>query len=83
MKDCEHHDSMGFNPIEDGIREAAGLDATNVAVLDGKALRIACSEIDRAVDLRRELHPKTRLPFLVPCCCAVKFGTCRAPKDDL
>jgi hypothetical protein len=62
MEDCKYHDSMGFNEIEDGIRKAARLHATNVSVLDGKAFRVFCSEIDCAIDLRRELRSKTRLP---------------------
>ena len=83
MKDCKHDDSMSFNAIEDGIREAACLHATNVAVLDGKTCRVFCSEIDHAIDLSRELNSKMRLLLLVPQCCVVKFGTRGAPKDDL
>lgn len=83
MENREYHDSMSFNAIEDGIREAACLHATKVAMLDGKAFWVFRGEIGRAIDLRRELHSKTWLSFLVPQCCAVKFGTCGAPKDDL
>ncbi len=83
MKHREHHDSIGFDAIENGIREAAGLHATNVAVLDGKAFRICRGETDYAIDLQRESQPKTKLPFLVPQRRAVEFGARGAPKDDL
>ena len=83
MENREHHDSISFNAIEDRIREATGLHATNIAVSDGKAFRISSREIDHAIDLERESHPKTRLPFLVPQRCAAKFGACGAPKDNL
>ncbi len=83
MKDREHHDSIGFNAIEDGIREAAGLHATNVVAFDGKAFRICRGENDGAIDLDCESQPKTNLPFLVPQRRAVEFGARGAPKDDL
>lgn len=83
MKDREHHDSLGLNAIKDGIWEAPRLHAPDVTMLDGKAFRLVCGEIDCAIDLGSELYSKTRLPFLVPQCCAVEFGACGAPKDDL
>lgn len=52
VKDREHHDSIGFDAIEERIRETAGLHAPDVTVLDGEAFRICRSETDGAIDLR-------------------------------
>ena len=57
MQDCEHYDALGFDTVEDSIREACNECATYFAMYTRKHLRIALQGVKGRIDRGKECSP--------------------------